>query len=136
MRVNRDQIKGFVRRACSNIHDLNFNEAREGQVLARTMAKVKEGDKTEKKEVTFFVSGGFIKVKASIVSGEILSQTKEVTVYEMVPGNPPDLLSEEVGNSLEEPAGGALDDELWADTMFRFEMFERAYNLTLKVLEN
>ena len=121
MRVAKSCLMSFASKACRNILELDFNEARDGQILAKGEFYGSEKGKPVKKEVVFIIDDGFIKVRTRPLDTEKRILPMELTVFEMVPGSP------------EEPAPDD-SDELWTESMFLLETKQRAFEMTLRVL--
>ena len=122
MRVNKLRLKDFASLACRNILQLDFDSARNGHLLAKTVVDVEGNDGTIKKEVAFVVDEGMIKVRATTLEPERIAIPNELSVFEMVPGAPPDL-----------PLDESLD-EVRSESIFMLETEARAFEMTLKVL--
>lgn len=122
MRVSEANLRSFASSACRNIFELDFDNAKKGQVLAQTMVSLEEQGIPVIKEVAFVVGEGVIKVRAKILCSEEVSTVKEQPVFEMISGEPPDVRYE--GN-FNQPR---------SETLFMIDTEERAFEILLKVL--
>ena len=124
-------LRNFVSRACRNILELDFDQARNGQILAKAEFCMEEKGLTVKKEVIFVIDDDEIKVRARSLETGKTSLARELTVFEMVSGSPPDLFSAE---NITESLIDESFDEVENEAAFMLETRECAFEMTLRAL--